>query len=88
MKEKSLLILSLLLLTCFANAQVYQWRGPNRNGIIPEKGLLKAWPDKGPELLWSFKDLGEGHTSVGPAKDRLFITGLEGNTGFLFAFRL
>jgi outer membrane protein assembly factor BamB len=65
---------------------VYQWRGPNRNGIIPEKGLLKAWPDKGPELLWSFKDLGEGHTSVGPGKDRLFITGLEGNTGFLFAF--
>jgi outer membrane protein assembly factor BamB len=86
MKKKSLIIMSLLILSCFANAQVYQWRGPDRNGIIPEKGLLKTWPEEGPELLWSFKDLGEGHTSVGPSKDRLFITGLEGSTGFLFAF--
>lgn len=86
MKKKNPAIITLLLLAIYADAQVFQWRGPNRNGIIPEKGLLKAWPVKGPELLWSYNGLGDGHTSVGPAKDRLFITGLEGNTGILFAF--
>lgn len=86
MREKSLFILAMLLYHCTASAQVYQWRGPDRNGIIPETGLLKAWPDKGPELLWSYKGLGGGHTSIGPGKDKLFISGLEGSTGYLFAF--
>lgn len=74
------------MLPLVSAAQVYQWRGPQRNGIIPESGLLKVWPEKGPELIWSYEGLGEGHTSIGPAKDRLFITGLEGSTGILFSF--
>ncbi|KAA6331462.1 hypothetical protein EZS27_019938, partial [termite gut metagenome] len=40
-----------------------QWRGQNRDGVYNEKGLLKQWPEAGPELLWSFEGLGEGHTS-------------------------
>lgn len=86
MMRKSLFILAILIFPCSVSAQVYQWRGPDRNGIIPETGLLKSWPEGGPQLLWSYKGLGEGHTSIGPGKDRLFITGLEGNTGYLFAF--
>jgi outer membrane protein assembly factor BamB len=86
MMKKNLLIFSLLLFTYVTIAQVYQWRGPDRNGIIPGTGLLKKWPDKGPELIWSLKGLGEGHSSIGPGKDCFFITGSEGNTGILFAF--
>ena len=29
-----------------------QWRGPNRNGISQEVGLLKEWSDSGPQVLW------------------------------------
>ena len=29
-----------------------QWRGPNRDGISKEKGLLKEWPEGGPKLIW------------------------------------
>jgi len=58
------------------DGQVYQWRGPNRNGIIPETGLLKTWPENGPELIWSFGDLGDGHTSIGPGNGRFFTTAL------------
>jgi len=35
------------------------WRGPARNGIFPETGLLKSWPDAGPELLWETLDAGK-----------------------------
>ena len=29
-----------------------QWRGPERNGISTETGLLREWPKGGPKLLW------------------------------------
>ena len=28
-----------------------QWRGPNRNGVSLETGLLKEWPKDGPKLI-------------------------------------
>jgi len=30
-----------------------QFRGPDRNNISGEKGLLRQWPDGGPEVLWT-----------------------------------
>jgi outer membrane protein assembly factor BamB len=41
------------------------WRGPNRDGICRETGLLKRWPAGGPKLLWKTTGLGEGYS--GPA---------------------
>lgn len=41
-----------------------QWRGPQRNGISTETGLLKEWPKGGPKLLWDTKKIGDGK-SVG-----------------------
>jgi len=36
-----------------------QWRGPSRDGVSKESGLLKEWPEGGPKLLWQVKDLGD-----------------------------
>lgn len=30
-----------------------QFLGPERNSTSPEKGILRTWPDRGPEVLWS-----------------------------------
>src|SRR5688500_2155385 len=35
-----------------------QWRGPNRDGISTETGLLDSWPKEGPPLLWKVGGLG------------------------------
>jgi outer membrane protein assembly factor BamB len=67
---------------------ISQWRGPQRNGIYPDKGLLKKWPEKGPRELWSFEGLGAGHGSVGFTKDKLFVLGMPDSTGILYAFDL
>jgi outer membrane protein assembly factor BamB len=55
-----------------------QWRGPDRNGISKEKGLLKEWPKEGPQLNWQVKDLGEGYSTPSIAGDRLYLITNEG----------
>jgi outer membrane protein assembly factor BamB len=40
-----------------------QFRGPARDGKSAETGLLRAWPDGGPEVLWS-TDVGQGYAAA------------------------
>jgi outer membrane protein assembly factor BamB len=70
------------------HSQISQWRGPDRNGIYTETGLLQKWPAKGPELLWTFKGLGAGHGNVGIGKNKIFVLGMPDTTGVLYAFDL
>ena len=66
-----------------------QWRGENRDGMyLSETGLLKEWGADGPELLWYFEGLSDGHSSPAIANGRLYITGLNGDNLTLFVFDL
>jgi hypothetical protein len=58
-----------------------QWRGPNRDGISTETGLLKKWPDVGPPLAWKATGLGAGHSTVSISKGRIFTAGDRGGGG-------
>ena len=51
------------------------WRGPRRDGMCKETGLLKSWPEKGPKLLWKAKGLGEGWAAPAIVGDRLYTMG-------------
>jgi len=64
----------------------WQWRGENRNGVYNETGLLKEWPADGPELLWKFDRLGEGHTSVAIAGEKVYVTGMHDDILTLYVF--
>jgi outer membrane protein assembly factor BamB len=63
-----------------------QWRGPRRDGISDEKGLLPEWPEDGPRLLWKVEGLGTGWSSPIVVEDRLYITGDVGDDLVIFAF--
>ena len=65
---------------------IIQWRGTDRTGIYNETGLLKSWPARGPEMLWHYNGLGEGHSSVAIANNKIYITGLIDGNGYLFVF--
>ena len=52
-----------------------QWRGPRRDGVSHETGLLAAWPAEGPKLLWKINDLGRGWSSPIIVGKRLYVTG-------------
>jgi outer membrane protein assembly factor BamB len=62
-----------------------QWRGPNRDAVSTETGLMHEWPQGGPKLLWSAKGLGRGFSSVSLAGDRIFTMGDRGNAQYLIA---
>src|SRR5204863_8822967 len=55
-----------------------QWRGPNRDGVSKETGLLKQWPADGPKLLWQVKDLGDGYSTPSVVGNRLYVLGSKG----------
>ncbi len=65
-----------------------QWRGPRRDGISGEKGLLQSWPEEGPKLLWKTAALGRGWSSPIVVGERLYVTGDEGDDMALYAFDL
>src|SRR5437899_10729980 len=52
-----------------------QWRGPNRDGICAETGLLKQWPLGGPRLLWRATGLGNGYSTLAVVSNRIFTVG-------------
>ena len=84
-------LLSLVLIcSCTPPSGDYSdWRGPTRDGIYPETGLLKQWPSVGPELLWSYEELGYGHTAVAAAGDKIYVSGIKDSAqsmGSLFVF--
>jgi outer membrane protein assembly factor BamB len=56
-----------------------QWRGPNRDGHSADTGLLEAWPEGGPALLWTSRDLGRGYSSPAVVGDRLYVLGSDGS---------
>lgn len=65
-----------------------QYRGPRRDDVSDETGLLKTWPAEGPKLLWSTDVLGLGYSGPAIVGDRLFTLGDRGEQEFVIALDL
>ena len=63
-----------------------QWRGPNRDGISKETGLLKQWPAEGPPVVWKASGAGSGYSSFSISNGKLYTMGLRGDREFVVAF--
>lgn len=61
------------------------WRN-GTDGIYPDLGLLDLWPESGPEILWSFETLGEGHSSPVWQDGYIYTTGMTDSIGYLYKF--
>jgi len=65
-----------------------QWRGQRRDAVSDETGLLDAWPEAGPKLVWKATGLGQGWCSPIVAGDTLYIGGDVGEELRIFALDL
>lgn len=65
-----------------------QFRGPRRDGVSDERGLLQAWPETGPTKLWSAAGAGRGYSSPIIADGRIYLTGDFGEDVFIVAYDL
>src|SRR5262252_1534907 len=80
-----LLVGGLLGLSLSARADDWpQWRGPNRDGVSKETGLLKTWPKDGPKLVWTFRKAGAGYSCPAIVGDRLYTMGAREGDEYLF----
>jgi len=80
-----LFVVGFLLISFNANTQIHNtWRGPDRDGIYPETGLLTSWPEGGPEMVWAYEELGKGFSSPVIANGKIYVTGLEEEVGYVY----
>ncbi len=76
------------LLTSIGAADWPQWRGPNRDGLSADTGLLKAWPEGGPKLIWKAEGIGVGYSAVAVANGRIFTLGDQKDSSYIVALDL
>lgn len=67
-----------LLLGALLAANWPQWRGPERDGISKETGLLTEWPAEGPRLVWQVDGLGDGFSTPAVANGRIYLINNKG----------
>jgi len=72
-----------LFFVFIAIAQPVQWRGPQRDGKFQDTGLLKKWPDAGPQLLLKVEGIGKGYSSVIATDQFIFATGMIDTLDYL-----
>ncbi len=77
-----ILIGCILLLLCSPvhGQEIAQFRGPSRDGIYPETGLLKKWPEAGPKLELQIIGIGKGYSQPVVYKGVIYITGIQQDT--------
>jgi outer membrane protein assembly factor BamB len=76
----------LLILTCYpASPQTAQFRGQHRDGHFDETGLMNSWPEKGPELLFSLKGMGNGFSEPVASNSTIYVTGKKDTMDYLSA---
>ena len=77
--------LTLILAFTAIAADWPQWRGPERNGISSETGLLTSWPSGGPKVVWKASGLGVGYSSFAIVNGKMYTQGQRGKQEFVLA---
>jgi len=60
-----------------------QWRGPRRDDVSRETGLLDKWPAEGPAQLWVNPNCGVGYSGPAVVAGRLYLMGARDNAELL-----
>jgi outer membrane protein assembly factor BamB len=75
-----LLAAGLLASTAATAADWPQFRGPNRDGVSLETGLLRSWPQGGPKVLWS-TPVGQGYAAAAIVAGRVYFNDYDEAAG-------
>ncbi len=76
----------MLLVSAAAGAADWpDWRGPERDGLSRETGLLAKWPPGGPPLAWTASGLGSGFSSLSTSNGLVFTQGQRDGKQYLIA---
>ncbi|MDR2727688.1 MAG: PQQ-like beta-propeller repeat protein, partial [Chitinispirillales bacterium] len=79
-------VLICVMYTCAVSSDWPCFHGSDRTNKSKETGLLKKWPEKGPELLWTASGLGIGYSSVSTSGGSVYTAGVVDKVNWVFAF--
>lgn len=80
------MIIVLMLAGKVFSQDVVEWRGPHRQGIYPDQGLLNSWPAEGPKLEQEIKNIGNGYSSPIVYNQTIFVTGRKDTMDIISAY--
>lgn len=88
MRPRVPLLACMFLATATATAADWPaFRGPNRDGVCTETGLLKQWPKGGPPRVWTAKNLGLGWGTPSVADGGIYGIGNRGGKDGVWALK-
>ncbi len=64
------------------------WRGPFRDSISTETGLLRKWPEEGPAKVWTSQQAGAGYSSFAVVGDTLLTLGADDENDLIIALEV
>jgi outer membrane protein assembly factor BamB len=70
----------LMAAACSSLADWPQYLGPNRNGTSAQKGILRSWPENGPEVLWTVT-VGRGFGGPVVKDGKVYLLDRDDKTG-------
>lgn len=79
MKIVSTILFVFLSVSVFSQDLV-EFRGVGRTGHYNETGLLKKWPESGPDVFLTIEGVGKGFSQPIFADNKIFITGIKKDT--------
>jgi len=82
---RCILLILLLLPLMGVYSQVVQFRGEKGDGVYNETGLLKSWPEGGPECILTVEGIGKGHSSAVVSGTTIYVTGMKEANDYLSA---
>jgi len=81
MKRTCLTAMFLLTTTCINQAADWpQFLGPERNSTSPETGLMRSWPEGGPQVLWTV-DVGRGYGGPAISDGKVYLLDRDDEVG-------
>jgi hypothetical protein len=82
MNSKKILLFFLIATASIFSGYAQDWPqflGPDRNSKSPETGILRTWPEEGPEVLWTV-DLGIGYGGPVVKNGKVYLLDREKET--------
>ncbi len=83
-------LIATLLLFCSSMSfavhaqEITKWRNENATGRYSADKMLSVWPADGPQILWTFDQLGKGFSSPAFANGKIYLTGMVDGRAILF----
>jgi outer membrane protein assembly factor BamB len=67
---------------------IAEFRGPDRYGVFNEEGLMKSWPENGPETVLFVDSIGDGYGSPVVSDGLMFLTGAPDSMALIYCYDL